>query len=235
MKEIELLRKDLYIKSKDKYDLLYNDEIFTSLNKMCDDLYNKVNKRVIDIKKDATDKEKQEDRVEKKQKKKEEKELIEWQERIIKRFEDIELARKILLLRQKQREENEEENILLKVDEIYRDFVYGEKVIFNYERNKTKTELVKFYNDLNYINSKLTKKEFIFIDHINYQMEDLITTTKAKKEEIDNLLEEKYNIKTNNNENSVLANNKLDLLMEQEEKRNDVDKSKVMVKKEDNL
>jgi hypothetical protein len=45
-KEIEELKKDLYTKRYDKYDLLYNEEAFLGLDKICDDLLKKVNKRV---------------------------------------------------------------------------------------------------------------------------------------------------------------------------------------------
>lgn len=235
LEEIEVLKKDWFIKSKDKYDLLYNDEIFINLNKICDDLYNKVNKKVIDLKKEQLVKKEKKEIVNKKEKKKEENDLLEWQERIIKRFEDIELARKILLLRQRQREEDlYQDSILESVNKIYFDFINGEKVVFNYERNKSKTELVKLYNDINFINAKITKKEYLFIDHINYQMDDLIATTKAKKEELDLLLEKNYHIKMNENQNSILVNNKLDLMMEKEEERvSNLEKGKVKIKKDE--
>lgn len=236
LEEIEELKKDWFIKSKDKYDLLYNDEIFVNLNKICDDLYNKVSKKVIDIKKEKIVKTDKKEVIKEKEKKKEENDLLEWQERIIKRFEDIELARKILLLRQKQREDDlNQNNILESVDRIYYDFINGEKVVFNYERNKSKTELVKLYNDINYINAKITKKEYYFIDHINYQMNDLIATTMAKKEELDLLLEKTYHIKMNENQNSILVNNKLDLMIEKEEERvSNIEKGKVKIKKNEN-
>ena len=55
--EIYHLRKELYTKSKDKYDLLYNEEVFVNIENECNDMLKKVNKRIIDIKKEEIKKE----------------------------------------------------------------------------------------------------------------------------------------------------------------------------------
>ena len=215
--EIVRLREDINIKSKDKYDLLYNKEIFDNIDKICDDLLQKVNRRVVDLKKI---KKEEKDKEEKKQERKKEEEYEKWQENIFKRFEDIELARRLLLLRSKKEFDiKDEKDLLNQINQIYFDFINGEKVEFNFERNKTKTELVQLYNDINAINSVITKREYVFIDHINYQMMDLINGVISQKEELDEFVEKKYNIKQEDNEKSVLVSNKLEILKEKEEER----------------
>ena len=212
-KEIEELRRSFYIKSKDKYDLLYNGEIFININSKCDELLQKVNKRVIDIKKN---KESNKDKEEKDNDNKDEY----LKESIIKRFQDIELAMKIIMLNKKDKLELlDAKDVFNYLNGVYYDFLTGEKVIFNYERNKTKTELVKFYNSLNRLNAYMDNEEYIFIRHINYQMNDLIEQTMIKKQELEKKLEVKYHYIKNKHEEGILIDNKLDILKEEEEKR----------------
>ena len=49
---INNLKKELLTKSKDKYDILYNNEVFMNLEKECDNLLDKINAKVVDIKKE---------------------------------------------------------------------------------------------------------------------------------------------------------------------------------------
>lgn len=230
--EIELLRKSMYTKSKDKFDLLYNDEIFLNIEKTCDDLVNKVNRKVIDIKKikkvDTKDNEQKNDKKEKE----EQKEIF---ENILKRFKDLELARKILLLRRNEEYDiNNDNELYNRINSAYYDFINGEKVIFNFSRNKTKTELVKLYNEMNYLDCKLTKQEYNFIEHINFQMDELLDSVISKKEKLDNLLEIKYHYEKEKHEESILVENKLKLLKEKEEEKKQVSSSPILVKKMDN-
>ncbi len=228
--EIEMLRKDLYIKKKDKYDLLYNDEVFYNFDKECDDLLKKVNRRIIDLKKEKekiTKEEKKEKKEEKKNKKEEIKEERELLENILKRFKDMELARKILLLNSsKEIEINNNSELISYVDSIYFDFVSGEKFKFNYDRNKTKVELVKLLNNISRINCSFNNQEFIPFEHINYSMSDLVSLASFEKDELDSLLETKYHYEKEKDEINILVDNKLNIL-----KENEKDSSKVLVKK----
>ncbi len=230
--EIELLRKSMYTKSKDKFDLLYNDEIFLNIEKTCDDLVNKVNRKVIDIKKIKKEDSKEKQEKKDKDNKEEQKEIF---ENILKRFKDLELARKILLLRRNEEYDiNNINELYNRINSAYYDFINGEKVIFNFSRNKTKTELVKLYNEMNYLDCKLTKQEYNFIEHINFQMDDLLDSVISKKEKLDNLLEIKYHYEKEKHEESILVENKLKLLKEKEEEKKQVSSSPILVKKMDN-
>ncbi len=172
------LRGELYTKSKDKYDLLYNDEIITNFEKECDDLLDNVNAKVIDIKKD-------------KEEKKEEKKDS-YIKNILLRFKDMELARLIILsLKKEDYKLLTKDDILNRINEIYTRFNRGLNNKFNFDRNKTKTELVILYNDINSLISKIEKKPFISIDHINFKMDDLLEASRVKKEELSGLLKRK--------------------------------------------
>ena len=234
--EIELLRKSTYTKSKDKFDLLYNDEIFLNIEKTCDDLVNKVNRKVIDIKKIKKDENKEKEEKKDKKEKEDKEEQIELLDNILKRFKDLELARKLLLLQKnKEYDINNITELYNRINSVYYEFINGEKVIFNFSRNKTKTELVKLYNEMNYLDYKLTKKEFNFIEHINFQMDDLLDCVISKKESLDSLLETKYHYEKEKHEESILVENKLKLLKEKEEEKKQVLGSPTLVKKMDNI
>ena len=234
-KEIESLRKNMYTKSKDKYDLLYNEEIFLNLDKTCDELLYKVNRKVVDIKKITKKDTKEGNNKLEEAKEKDKEQELEWQEKIIKRFQDLELARKLILLNKKNETTfGDTTSLISYINNVYYDFLNGERVIFNYKRNKTKTELVKFYNELGRINATLTKTDFIFLDHINYQLDDLINVSISKKEELEATLEEKFHYLKDKHEESVLVNNKLDILKEKEMERLDT-KNKVYVKTKNDI
>ena len=175
-KEIERLRKELYTKSKDKYDILYNNEIFMDINSKCDELLNKVNQKVIDIKR--------EDKVKEEKENKKEKLKEEYLEKIIRRFKDLNLSRELILLHQEKETVVENyDDLSMYLNNAYLEFVNGVSDDFNYQRNKAKTELVKLYNDLNNILSYKRKEKHLPIEHINFKMEDLINAVKKRKEE----------------------------------------------------
>ena len=183
--EIEKLKKELYTKSKDKYDILYNNEIFMDVNKKCDELLNKVNQKVVDIKKEEKDKEEEN----KKEKLKEE-----YLKKILLRFKDLNLSRELILLHQeKEKEIDDYSDTSIYLNQVYLEFIEGVSDNFNYQRNKAKTELVKLYNDLNNIMSHGKKEKHISIDHINFQMEDLIDAVKIRKEEVEKNIDIKKN------------------------------------------
>lgn len=189
---IEKLRKELYTKSKDKYDLLYNNEVFTNINEECDSLLNKLNAKVIDIKKE-------EPKVEDNKKKLN-------LENILKRFQDMELARQLILLSQiNNREEyvqDKERFINLLIQEEEKNLNEN----FNFNRNKKKTELVIMFNDLNMAISDIKKEEYTSIDHINFRMEDLEEAVKVRKNELNTILKTKNTAVDEKKENIVQNN-----------------------------
>ena len=211
------LRKELYTKSKDKYDLLYNNEAFMNLEKECDNLIDKLNTKVVDIKKEETPEEVKEDNLEKNK----------YLENIIKRFQDLELARRIILMNQISDDELKNKNdITLFIEKMYQKFNVGQPLEFNFERNKTKTELVVLFNDINKISSLINKEPYVVVEHINFKMDELIEAVDFKNQELANLL--KINKITISEENTIT--DKINILQEQ----NGIKKEKVRVLKKNN-
>lgn len=187
IEHIEKLKKELYTKSKDKYDLLYNNEVFIDINKRCDMLLDKINIKVVDIKKDEVKKE-QEEKVELEE---------DNTENILLRFQDLTLSQKIILMHQEiQLGKINNSNINIYLNNVYEDFINGIDRPFNYERNKVKTELANLYNDLNIVISAKDKKPYINVKHANFLMEDLVNAVIAKKQEVEEYIDSE---KTPNN------------------------------------
>ena len=207
--EIEKLRKELYTKSKDKYDILYNNEIFINLENRCDKLLNKVKQKVIDLKKVQ-----EKDEIKEENKDKQKKDYL---ENIIRRFQDLNLSQKLIIEYQNKIIDNKD--LLSFLDKTYAEFIKGVNEPFNYERNKAKTELVKLLNDLNSVISLKNKTHAISIDHINFRMSDLIDAVMVKKREVNDMI--------NNHdvlENSELVDAKIDnfkkkFLLKEEQKK----------------
>lgn len=195
---INLLKKELYTKSKDKYDLLYNNEIFINFNNECDELLNKINAKVIDIKKDKEEKKTITNKKEE-----------EYIKKILLRFQDMELAREILLqANERNIKITNRDDIINYINSIYEEFNNGIEANFNYEKNRKRTELVKLYNDINKVIGVVKKEEYIPILHINFKMDDLIEASLYKKDELDIIL---HNNKINGCESSII-DEKLDNL-----------------------
>lgn len=192
------LRKELFTKSKDKYDLLYNDEIFLNFDKECDLLLDKINTKVVDIKKDKVELEKKEENQKKKQ----------YLENILLRFKDMELAREYIELACERDEEllNLDEDAF--IEKIYQDFNNGIMLKFNYERNKQKTELVVLLNGLNAVINKKSKEPYITLNHINFRMNDLVEAVEVKQDILNRI---SYKKET---EEMSKANDKLESLIE---------------------
>lgn len=168
--EIQKLRKELYSKSKDKYDLLYNNEIFMNIHKKCDELLLSINQRVVDIKKDHHDEDNKEDQKQ------------EYLKKIILRFQDLDLAKTLIVTYSNQNKDIDD--IILSIDMAYSEFLKTLTEPFNFQRNKAKTELVKLYNDLNRIISSFKREPYILVEHINFKMEDLINAVIVRKNEL---------------------------------------------------
>ena len=176
------LQKELYTKSKDKYDLLYNNEVFTNVLKECDNLLEKINAKVVDINKE---KEIIEESEEKKRKQK-------YVENILLRFQDMEHARALI------RKALEEDPSLMypgdlekTIEAIYERFNNGIEDDFNFLKNKERTEYVILYNDLNRIISTQKKEEYYTIDHINFKLEDLAEAVEVKMDEVNGIMKKK--------------------------------------------
>lgn len=219
-KEIEYLRSKIDIKSIDKYDLLYNDEIFTNVSKTCDDLLFKVNRKVIDVKKEENKKLIKEPKEEKKEDIEEEKKKEEWEDNILKRFQDLEISRRVLLLNKKEKIDssifNNKNDVLKFMQNSYNEFLIGENDIFNFERNKAKTEIVKLYNNLSYLNALIVKEDSFLITHINYKMDDLVNVTMNKKDELEKTLEDRKICDKEDIKESSLVDSKLESLYSNE-------------------
>ena len=210
--EILKLRKELYTKSKDKYDILYNNEIYMDINQKCDDLINKVNAKVVDIKKEKKEKDKQ-------------KKNNEYIKNILLRFQDMKLAREIIMNKNLEDFKNESE-MLFYIKNMYDEFSSNTiDKSFNFDRNRDKTELVVFFNKLSKVNSYLKKEQFIPIEHINFRMNDLLEAVDYKKEELNTIMSKKYNVDIGNENVDNTINNLM--------KKENINKPKTLVKKEE--
>ena len=183
--EILKLRKELYTKSKDKYDILYNNEVFMNINEQCDNLIGKVNAKVVDIKKEKKEKEAKKDKNK------------EYLKKIILRFKDMELARELIIGNEQEDFDNYKEMILY-IKNIYEGYSDIELPPFNFERNKQKTELIILFNKLNKVNCHLKKEKYLPIEHINFRMNDILDAVNYKKEELSKIMLKEYNIDISN-------------------------------------
>ena len=208
--EIKELRKQLYSKSKDKYDLLYNNEIFMNINNKCDELLKNINQRIVDIKNNSKN------IIEKQENQQQE----DYLQKILLRFKDIELAKQLILF--SQNKDIDLNNKLLYIDSIYKEFLVGIDEPFNFNRNKAKTELVKLYNDLNKVIYSIKKESYIIVEHINFRMEDLIDAVIVKKNELCSVCPREKDLN-----NSELVNKKIEKMKKKYLERN----KKELVKK----
>lgn len=239
--ELDKLKDDFYTKKKDKYDLLYNEEIFINLNSQCDNLMKLVHikeenqrKKKILIEKKKELKEKKREEIEKKQQiEKQKEELLREKDNIFKRFIDNEIAHRILLLRESIRKKlTSKEETIYETLKYYQDFLIGEQHNFNFQRNKTKTEVAKLYNDITHTICTMQKKEFIPLEHINIKLEILTTKTLEHQEILNNMIEKKYNVKVEEREESRGVKAKLTTILENEKKKNKTNETPKVLKKE---
>lgn len=237
-KEIELLRKDFYTKKKDKYDLLYNKEIFINLYTKCNEILKKVKenekkqnekKKFIIEKKNEEEKRKYDQKIKQKEKDKLQKE----KDNILKRFIDIEIAHRILLLRESKRKKLHTKDELIKETlNFYDEFVMGETQEFKFSRNKIKTEVAKLYNDITSTICTIQKKEFIPLEHINIKLTTLTEKTLEHQTMLNYMIEKKHQYKINEHPSSKNVSIKLIKILEKEKEKEKTDKTAKILKKE---
>jgi len=231
-KEIELLKNDLYTKRKDKYDLLYNKEIFINLEKQCDDVIkqieiNEKKAKEVKVEKLKNDEKLKQAKVEKEKKKKElekQKEKLEEEkireENILKRFMDLELARQILTVREIEKlKKFKKENIVEDTLNSYQEFLTGDDHDFNFVRNKIKLEVAKLYNDTLRNICVLEEMPFNPVEHINIKLSDMVEETLSNQERLNNLLIVKKEVNVEETEVSMKVTEKLTGVLEKEKER----------------
>ena len=204
--EILFLRNDFYTKSKDKYDLLYNDEIYVNLMKRCDLILDKVNKKVVDIKGNTNKKIT-------KEKKNNIDEILAL--KIYKRYEDLALARrKILLNEDNFIYPNSQEELIKYLDNLYNDFLKNDSNSgFNYKRNFIKFKTVILNNNITKIICSMTGDGYIPLEHINTKMDYILQDTYNKKQYLELIIHQKDNY---NSVSSIRVDEKINTLLNKE-------------------
>lgn len=236
--ELENLQQDFFTKKNDKYNLLYNDSIFDNLEDECDKLIKNIEyKEKLEKKKEENDKiekeeiklalnkknkvlkEKEEKEKQKEQKEKKEKE---YENNLLKRFIDQEIAKKILLLRETSRNViNTKDSVIRETINFYNNFLEGDNHEFNFEKNRLKTEIVLLYNDINHNISFIEKTDYLPLNSINIDVNSLAYATLQKQKTLNNLIEKKYSVNIDKDESSKAVKDKLTQAINKEEKHND--------------
>lgn len=242
--EIEILKNDLYTKRKDKYDLLYNNEIFINIQNRCDEILRQTEikekqEKLVKVQKAKEYKETKEKNKNEQNKKELERRKDEFQEdkkieeNILKRFMDLELARQILLQRELERiKNNKNEDIIQSTVNSYQEFLDGDVHEFNFLRNKVKLEVTKLYNDTLRNICILEDVPFMPIEHINIKLSDIVQEILDNQQRLNRLIIEKRKFDLENTEIFLGVNQKLNVVLEKEKKRDQIKgKSKVLVKK----
>ena len=234
--ELLRLKKDLMVKNMDKYDLLYNDEIFLKLIEDCDNLLNSVNEKVVDSQKKKEEpktsktkeiKKQEERKKQEENQRKKEDEL--FKENILKRFKDMELARRLIELSEVEEIGFQSVDDLLKyLNKSYCDFLQGEQDPFYFERNRTKTELVKLCNKIMRVDSLLNNEEYLQLLHTNYRMDDILELTMVRKDKLEETLVKRFGYQKDLHEESSLVDDKIQTIHHQEDLRKGF--SKVIVR-----
>lgn len=237
-RELEQLKSDFYTKRKDKYDLLYNNEIFTNLKNKCNQILENVEvkeqekkKIKVELRKEKLKKEQQEKEQKKKELQEKKEELLAEKQRednILKRFMDLELARQILMKRELEKLKKEKKDIVKDTLESYDEFLIGENNTFNFSRNKLKTEVAKLYNDTLRNICALEDAPYMPIEHINIKLSSLVSETIENQQRLNALINKEKKVNIEENEKSIRVSNKLNGILEKEKTREDT-KDKVKV------
>ena len=233
--ELERLKDDFYTKSIDKYDLLYNKEVFINLDRQCEDILDYVESKEQEEKQKDNDR-KQQREIEKEEEKRKhqeierqrelerERERQENEERrtnILKRYLDLKRSNSILIMNSILHNDRLNRDDLIAVLQVdYDDFLMGEANEFNFERNKRKTEVGKLYNNLLEILSREQKIPFVPIEHINYQYEELLEDTISTKDAVERMAFKKTGYDIMMDDRSVMVSDKLDNELQKEKAKN---------------
>ena len=246
--ELERLKEDFYTKEHDKYDLLYNKEVFINLDQQCDELLETIETRekeqeVIKVEqKEAREERKREEhqkRVEQEQQREEERERRqaekdEYIDNIIKRYRDLKIAADLIstgIIFHALRKKNK--SIVQVLQDDYDDFLRGEDAPFEFDRNRRKTEVSVLYNNLLETLTGYQGLPFEPVMHINYPYQNLLEETLAVKDTVDRMTTAKTGHDMVMDEKSVMVSDKLnsELTMEKENNRAKGKVDKVLIRK----
>ena len=232
--ELERLKEDFYTKSIDKYDLLYNKEVFINLDKQCENIMDYIDGK----EKEEQEKEEQErenfklDRARREYEREEERQLREQErekrqrekeeqeDNIIKRYLDLKIANTILATNMIIHRERMKKGIIKTLEDDYEDFLIGEENSFNFDRNKQKTEVCKLYNNLLEVLCNEQKAPYTPVEHINYQYQSLLEDTISTKDAVERIAEKKTGNDIMMSPKSVAVSDKLDNELKKEKAKN---------------
>jgi len=250
--ELKRLKEDFYTKSVDKYDILYNKEVFISISKRCDDLNElldnkeKEEKRDKEIIKEVKEKEREErerkyqeklkEREElrriKKERKERERDL--YHDNIIKRYKDLSLSNAIILANiLNHSTKMVKKHVVEVLHDDYDMYLKGEENTFFFDRNKKKTEVSNLYNSLLQVLCNEQKVEYQPITHINYPYYNLLEETIDIKSAVDNITFKKTGYDMVMDEKSVMVHDKLnhELSLEKINRQEKGIQDKVLIRK----
>ena len=232
--ELERLKEDFYTKSIDKYDLLYTKEVFINLDKQCENIIDIINNKEKEedkeekARKDKIQEERQKRELEREEERKlreqerdrRQREKEEREDNIIKRYLDLKISNSILLTNLLIHRERMKSGIVKTLEEDYDDYLQGETNIFNFDRNKQKTEVCKLYNNLLEVLCNEQKAPFEPVSHINYQYQKLLEETIATKEAVEKKTFEKTGNDIMMTPKSIAVSDKLDNELSKEKQKN---------------
>jgi len=195
---LEKLKLDSFTKRADKYDILFNDEIFKNITNECN--------KVLEIRENLRiekEKAKKEKRETEEAKKKEMREKVQKEvnkkidavndknqrDNIRKRFEDLFLANKLLL---EEIDSSKGNDIFEYLGKNYVAFIIGDSNHFNFDRNKSKYEVVRLYNNLLYTSFVLEGSPYYPLSHINVNYRELSLNTMELQAHVEKMITRRY-------------------------------------------
>jgi len=246
--ELERLKEDFYTKGHDKYDLLYNKEVFINLDQQCDELLDLIETREKEEQNEKEEqqvrreeqakeeKKEQEQREEKREEEREErrKEREEYIDNIIKRYRDLKISADLIstgIIFHAIRRKNK--SIVQVLQDEYEAFLNGEDTPFEFDRNKKKTEVAILYNNLLETLSGYQGLPFEPVLHINYPYQNLLEETLAVKDTVDRMTTTKTGYDMVMDPKSVMVTDKLnsELTMEKESNKAKGKVDKALIRK----
>ncbi|MBP5683704.1 MAG: hypothetical protein J6X02_00430, partial [Bacilli bacterium] len=247
-KELERLKEDFYTKEHDKYDLLYNNEVFINLEKQCDDLSDIIEERE-NKERETVIARKQEEKVRKQeekekfqeqelkreeQKRERQKEKDDYIDNIIRRYRDLKIAADLIssgIIFHAIKRKNKD--IVEVLHDDYDEFLKGEEAPFEFNRNRKKTEVSVLYNNLLEVLTSYQGLPFEPVMHINYPYQNLLEETLSIKDTVDRMTTKKTGHDMVLDEKSVMVSDKLnnELSLEKENNKQKGKVPKVLIRK----